>query len=62
MQDRTAPHPVPVDDSLGVDLVHAVDDEDDPRSVTVYPRDCDELTTTWLTMDVEHVVDLEAMA
>lgn len=61
VQDRTTPLPEPADELLGVDLLYAVDDESDPRSVTVYPRDPDDVTTTWLTMDVEHAVDLAEM-
>ena len=61
VQDRATPPPEPDDGSLGVDLVHALDDESAPRTVTVYPRDPDDVTTTWLTVDVEHAVDLAEM-
>ena len=55
-------------DPFASDLVFAPDDEADPTEITVYPGGADddasawEATTAWLTMDVEHVVDLEAHA
>jgi hypothetical protein len=51
-------------DPFASDLVFAPDDEADPTEITVYPeRPVDDAaarpdTTAWLTMDVEHVVDL----
>lgn len=41
------------------ELSFAVDDEDDPSEVTVFPEDGSTPTTTWITIDVEHAVDLE---
>lgn len=41
------------------ELSFAVDDEEDPSEVTVFPEDGATPTTTWITMDVEHTVDLE---
>lgn len=45
-----------------VELAHAFDDDADPRYVTVYPAHRTDVTTTWLTVDVEHAVDLAEMA
>lgn len=48
----------PFDGHPGVRLAFALDDEDDPTEVTVYPERCADVTTTWITVDVEHAVDL----
>lgn len=44
------------------ELCCRVDDREDPAEVTVYPADADDeaLVTTWLTVDAEHAVPLEA--
>jgi len=45
-----------------VELVYALDDESNPRRITVFPRETDDVTTTWITMDVAHAVDPFEMA
>ena len=52
----------PFDDAPAAELAFAVDDADAPTEVTVYPEDDVDVTTTWLTIDVDHVVDLKAHA
>jgi hypothetical protein len=57
--------PGPADSSAEpapVDLAWAVDDADHPTELTVYSDREDEITTHWLTVDLEHAVDLEEMA
>lgn len=44
-----------------LELVGAVDDRDDPDQYTVFPRANVDITTRWLSVDIEHVVDLESM-
>ncbi|MFB6311368.1 MAG: hypothetical protein ABEH64_09350 [Salinirussus sp.] len=39
----------------------AVDDPSDPSALTVYSLDPDARTTAWLTMDVDHVRELQEM-
>ncbi|WEL19634.1 hypothetical protein [Candidatus Nanohalococcus occultus] len=41
------------------ELERRLDDPDDPSEVTIYDPDADNLTTTWLTADLEVAVDLE---
>lgn len=59
MQDR--PHPrrprVPVADPWTDALIHAFDDDDEPSELTLFPADRPG-TTAWLTIDVDHAVDL----
>jgi hypothetical protein len=60
----TDAHPdedVPPADRASVDLVSAVDDEADPTQLTVYSDRDDEITTHWITVDLDHAVDLAEM-
>lgn len=41
-----------------VGLTHAFDEVEDPTEVTVFPETSPDVTTTWITIDVDHVVDL----
>jgi hypothetical protein len=43
-------------------LEGAVDDRDDPEQFTVFPRAGIDVTTRWLSVDLDIVVDLEEMA
>ena len=45
-----------------VELTYAFDDDADPRTVTLYPANRTEDTTTWITVDVDHAFDLYGMA
>ena len=49
-------------DARSRDLVFAPDDEADPTEITVFPERAVDATTAWLTMDVDHVVDLDEHA
>lgn len=41
-------------------LHYRFDDPADPTELTIYPvTDFEDITTTWLTIDAEHAVDLE---
>ena len=42
----------------GEELAFGVDDPDTPTEVTVYPVTAENVTTTWLTVDADHVLDL----
>lgn len=44
------------------DLNYTVDDGDDPRLITVYAEAAEEFATHWITVDVEHAVDLADVA
>lgn len=44
-----------------VELVSALDDEDDPSIVTVFPRHCTD-TTTWISIDIAFAIDLDDAA
>jgi hypothetical protein len=44
----------------GVALTFAYDDPESPSTVTVYPAAADD-RTTWVSVDVEHAVSLDAM-
>lgn len=40
------------------ELEYTFDDPDDPATVTVFPSDGGDITTSWITIDVAHTVDL----
>jgi hypothetical protein len=44
------------------DLNYTVDDGDDPEWITVYAEDAEEFATHWITVDVEHAVDIVDVA
>lgn len=44
------------------DLSYDVDDREDPTTVTVYPETSDGNTTCWISIDVDHAVDLADIA
>lgn len=44
------------------DLSYAVDDEEEPTSVTVFPGDTIDDLTTWISVDVDAAIDLEDVA
>lgn len=52
----------PFDDGGPVELTFAPDDEGAPTEVTVFPEHLLDVTTTWLTIDADHVVDLSEHA
>lgn len=35
------------------------DDVETPREVTIYPAETDAITTTWITIDIEHAIALD---
>ena len=45
-------------DPGGAELAFVVDDPDAPTEVTIYPVTEEDVTTTWLTVDADQVVDL----
>lgn len=51
---------VPLDDFPSFDLGCLFDDRDDPSEVTVYPgSNAHDISTNWITMDLDHAVPLE---
>lgn len=44
------------------DLSYTVDDDESPATVTVFSERPEELSTCWLSIDVEHAVDLADVA
>lgn len=44
------------------ELTYAFDDSDEPTEVTVFPADRDDVTTTWISIDFDHAVDLRDTA
>lgn len=43
------------------DLEYLFDDQDDPTEVTIFSPGNDDITTHWLTIDVDSAVSIEAM-
>lgn len=41
------------------DLLYIFDDDEDPTQVTIFSEIEAELDTHWITMDVEHAIDLD---
>lgn len=48
----------PASGSPSFELTFAYDDPDDPATVTVYPEETEARATTWISVDVDHAVDL----
>ena len=57
MQDSPTTPTDPQEGPADFDLTYAYDDDADPRTITIYPRGRGDVTTTWITMDVEFAVD-----
>lgn len=57
--DRPSASPHDPTDPPAVELTHALDDEDHPSSLTVFPRDRGHLVTAWITIDLEHAIPLD---
>lgn len=49
---------VTADDSSRAGIEAAYDDPHDPSELTLFPADSDQVATRWLTVDLEHAVDL----
>lgn len=60
--DRNSGPPKPSRAARALDLAFVPDDEDDPTEITAYPDRGVDVTTAWLTMDADHVVDLAEFA
>lgn len=57
MADYTSPdpwRPYPEDGKLQ----SVVDDEIDPTTMTMFSMEQDDITTAWMSIDIEHVIDL----
>lgn len=55
--------PVETTSSLPVfDLDYGFDDPDDPKSVTVFAPDAEDVATTWLSIDARYAIPLEDVA
>lgn len=40
-------------------LQSAVDDEINPTTITVFSRECDDITTAWMSVDIEYAIHLD---
>lgn len=61
-RDRIVEAPEDLAASPTFDLSYAVDDEEEPTSVTVFPGDTIDDLTTWISVDVDAAIDLEDVA
>lgn len=46
--------PYPKDEKLQ----SAIDDQIDPTTITIFPRECNDITTAWMSVDIEYAIDL----
>lgn len=63
--DRRAPgtmsasEPVTAERAESAALSHLYDDADDPDEVTLFDDEADDITTAWITADIEDTVSLD---